>query len=357
MLKHAPEGEFEPVQPPVEPIPETANDERLSKAYGIKGRADAVKRCISSLDPDYTTAGVLSLTNNMRAFGNRSGLFHYYQFDSVNFEAVVTHKDGDTGFGALETNNPDTCDIGAAFKTAYDKARNAIGPVFTDLGAYTVVLEPAAVADLLMFMLIGLNGARYQKGLSFASGLLGQKVFGENVTIRDDVTNPATFQRFFDAEGFRRQPLALVENGVLKNVLYCSKTAQKDNAQPTGHSVGSSGDGGYPLNVVMEGGDSSLPEMISSVKKGILVTHFHYCNYVNPKVLQVTGLTRDGTFMIEDGRVTSPLRNMRFTESLINAFSNITALSRDVRPVPFLSGPALLPAVVIKDFHFTSGQK
>ena len=362
MLAHAPEGEYE--QPPLAPpysddVPETPNDNRLGQKFDIKGRAEAVKGCVKSLGPDYTASGVLSLDRQVSALGDSSGLFRYYAFDSVNFEAVVTHKDGETGFGAVETNNLDNCDIDGAFKIAYEKAKSAskAPPAFADLGAYTVVLEPAAVADLLRFMLIGLNGSRCQKGLSFASGLLGQKVFGENLTIRDDVNNKATFQRFFDAEGYPRKPLTLVEKGVIKNIVHCSKTAKEAGVNPTGHSIGSSGDGGFPLNVIMEGGTSSLPEMIAGVKKGILVTHFHYCNFVNPKTLQVTGLTRDGTFMIENGAVTTALRNMRFTESLLNAFSNIRALSKELSPVGFFGGPALMPAAVIEDFHFTSGQK
>jgi len=130
----------------------------------------------------------------------------------------------------------------------------------------------------------------------------------------------------------------------------------RKSASAQTNALDPAGDGGWPLNAVMDGGEGDLEGMIAWVKKGILVTHFHYCNAVNPKTLQVTGLTRDGTFMIEDGKVTTPLKNMRFTESLPIAFSNITALSKDTFLVGMFGGVALLPAIVIENFHFTSGQ-
>jgi len=356
MLSHAPEGEYEFIPTPPQGKADAGNDTRLAAAFDIKGRAETLKRCIATLGSGFTAAGTLSLGKFMAVYGDSVGNFHYHNYDKVEFEVVVTHKDGDTGYGAVTSNNLDRCDIDAAFKTAYDKAKAAIGPVFADLGAYTVVLEPAAVADLLKFALFDLNGAAYDKGLSFASGRMGERIFGENFTIRDDITNPLTFPRLTDAEGYVRRPLTLVENGVLKNVLYCAKTAKKAGVEPTGHAFGTAGDGGWPLNVVMDGGDGDLEGMIAGVKKGILVTHFWYCNAVNRKTLQITGLTRDGTFMIENGKIAKPLKNMRFTESLLDAFSNIAALSRDTSPVGMFGGVALLPAMVIEDFHFTSGQ-
>lgn len=358
MLAHAPEGEDDFNPPPNEKIADSPTDFRLPEKFDIKGRAEALKLHLPGLGPDYTAAGVLALNRHMNAYGDCGGVFHYNAFDSVEFEVVVTHKDGETGFAAFTASDLGKCDIAGAVKAAHAKAKAAIGPSFAELGPYTVVLESAAVANLVTFMLYGLNAGSHEKGLSFASGLLGQKLFGENITIRDDVSNPATLPMYFDAEGYKRQPLTLIEKGVVKNVVHCSKTAKRAGVAPTGHAIDNTGNGGYPLNVVMEGGDSSLPEMIKGVKKGILVTHFHYCNFVNPKTLQITGLTRDGTFMIEDGRVKNPIRNMRFTQSLLEAFSKTTFLSKTLTPVSLFGGaPALFPAAVIEDFHFTSGQK
>jgi len=362
MLSFAPEGEYEYVAtPPQGEIAPAINDERIGQKLDIKGRAEVLKRCIDTLPADFTAAGALSINTNLGIRGDCDKNFYYNSFDYVSFDVVVTHKDGDTGHGAASANNLDGADIDAAFARALEKAKMAIGPVYADLGAYTVVLEPAAVANLLMYALFGLNGASYDKGMGYAAGRLGEKIFGDNFTIKDDINNPHTFQRKADAEGRRRQPVDLFTNGVLQNVLYCNKTAKKAGKEPTGHALGSmwgaASEGGLPMNIIMQGGDSNLADMIAGVERGILVTHFHYCNTVNPKTLQITGLTRDGTFLIENGKISKPLCNMRFTESLLNAFSNIKVLSKELTPAGMFGGVALLPSVVIENFHFTSGQK
>ena len=362
ILENLPDGEFDisslKTFPLAEGVPDTVNDVRLSKAFGIHGRVETVKQLAESLDPDFTAAGVLSLDCDMRVFGSSDGVFLYHAMDYVNFEAVVTHKDGAAGFGAMISNTLEGCgDISSAFKTACDKAKMSIGPAPADIGAYTVVLEPAAMAELVSYVAYGLNGKEFLSGESYASGKLGEKLLGENVTIRDDVNNPLTFQCYFDAEGHRRAPVTLIGKGVAKTILHDSKTALKAGHRPTGHAVGNRGNGGYPFNLVMEGGDSSLNEMIASTQRGILVTRFHYTNLVNPAAAQVTGLTRDGTFMIENGKIAYPIRNMRFTQSMLEAFCHITALSRDRERIALWGGPGLIPAAKIECFHFTSGQK
>lgn len=202
-------------------------------------------------------------------------------------------------------------------------------------------------------------------GMSYAAGKLGRKLFGENITLWDDVNNPETIQCFFDAEGRRRTPVTLINKGIVENIIHDGKTAFKAGTKPTGHSLGNIrgsshpanmvfyASGGYPINLVMDGGDSSLADMIASTEKGILVTHFHYMNYINPVMAQVTGLTRDGTFLIEGGEIKHPIHNMRFTESMLDAFSNVVALSRERERF----GTSLVPAVKIEKFHFTGGQK
>jgi predicted Zn-dependent protease len=208
----------------------------------------------------------------------------------------------------------------------------------------------------MFYALWGLNGDFTGSGASYASDKLQKKVFGGNITVVDDVNQEGTIPLTFDSEGYRRQPLALIENGVIKNFVHDSKTAHKAGAKPTGHALSVYGSGGFPLNVVMSGGNSSVEEMIKTTERGILVTHFHYTNFVNPKTLQVTGLTRDGTFMIENGKISYPIMNMRFTENLIEAFNSVTAISAERERVGQY-GISLFPAVKIENFHFTSGQK
>ena len=308
------------------------------------------------LDADFSAAGALSLRKQLCVFGNSDGVFLYHNTDYVNFEVVVTHKDGAAGFGGVYTANLKDCNIDGAFRRAYEKAKAAINPVPVNIGSYTVILEPEATAGLVRYLLMGLNGDSFLSGKSFASGKLGEKLFGETITICDDVNNPAILCCPFDAEGRKRIPLTLINNGVVENLLHDSKTAKRAGVPPTGHAVGNAGAGGQPAKVVIEGGDSSLDEMIGSTDKGILVTHFHYINSVNPTKAQLTGLTRDGTFLIENGKIAYPIRNMRFTESMLDAFSNVTGISREHESCSVFGCPVLAPAMRIENFHFTSGQ-
>jgi predicted Zn-dependent protease len=283
-------------------------------------------------------------------------VFHYFSTDSAAFEAVVTHKDRATGFGSSYATRLEDFDVNGAFDRAYGKAQKGVNPKLVDVGAYTVILEPSAIEEIMFFALWGLNGDMTNSGVSYASDKLGQKVFGTNINVMDDVNRQGTVPRTFDVEGYRRQPLSLIENGVIKNFVHDSKTAHKAGVKPSGHAITMSGEGGFPLNVVMAGGSSSVEEMIKTTERGILVTHFHYTNFVNPKTLQITGLTRDGTFMIENGKIAFPVMNMRFTENLTEAFSNVTAISAERERVGQY-GIGLFPAVKIENFHFTSGQK
>ncbi|MDR1704124.1 MAG: TldD/PmbA family protein [Clostridiales bacterium] len=357
ILDNMPDGEFEIIPAPGADVPESPSDPRLAQVYDIKGRAEAVKRNVDRIDKDFTVSGLLSLDRYMRAYGNKDGVFRHYDFDTLTCEVVATHKDGATGFAASMANKLEDCDIDRAFTKALSKAKMAVNPVFAELGAYTVILEPEAVADLMGYALYDLNAENIQDGTSYAAGKLGEKFFGDNIFVEDDVNNPGTYQRFFDVEGHPRKSIKLIDGGKVVNFLYCSKTAQRDGVQSTGHAISSGGNGGYPFNIVMRGGDSSVEEMIAGTKKGLLITRFNYTNTVNPKTLQITGLTRDGTFMIKDGKIAYPVANMRFTEFLTAAFSNVAALSREVVKAGTWGGVGLFPAVKIENFHFTGGQK
>lgn len=348
-----------------EEVPESINDARLSEVFDVRGRVEMIKACVDTLDDDFTAAGIFSLHKNMHAVGTSDGRFLYHYADYVYFDTTVTHRGGATGYGDMTAINLDFCDIEGTFKLAYDKSKASRDPIYADVGPYTVILEPAAVDGLLRFIATGLSGDSYLDGTSFASGQLGKKCFGDNITLRDDVHNPLLIQCFFDAEGFKRKPLTLIRRGVVEAIAHDSRSSRKAGVQPKGHALGQVrgsshpssmifyANGGYPLNLVMEGGDSSLEEMIASTEKGILVTHFHYMNYVDPVTAQVTGLTRDGTFLIEDGIIRQPIHNMRFTESMLNTFSKVTALSQQRKSF----GRSLVPAIRALDFHFTSGQR
>ena len=202
---------------------------------------------------------------------------------------------------------------------------------------------------------ISFSAKDVRTGSSFLTGKLLEKVFGENITIRDDVKNENTMPLYFDFEGYPRTSLNLIEMGVAKELSYDSKTAIADRVSSTGHSFGySSGEGGIPINLVMEGGNDSIEELIKSTKKGLIVSRFHYMNIVDPRQSVLTALTRDGLFLIEDGEIKGAVKNMRFTESMLHAFNNVIGISTERTKVPGAMGFSYVPTLKIEDFHFTS---
>ncbi|MCL2202936.1 MAG: TldD/PmbA family protein [Defluviitaleaceae bacterium] len=353
LLAHVPEGEFEAFPFSQEAVPERANGGALAQSFGTAGRAALIKEGMGHVKDGYTASGALVLDQKTVALGDSKGAFRFAAFDEVSFNTVVTHADGADGAGECisYTSAPD---IIAQFKKAQATAEAARNPVPAQLGAHTVVLSPLAFGDLLTFMAYVLNAKAVDDGFSFAAGKLGQKVFGENLTIRDDVSHPELQPLFFDMESNPRQALPLIEKGIVKNLLYDNKRAAKHGVKPTGHCAQMwGGMGAIPLNVLVEAGTSSLADIIASTPKGIFVNEFHYTNFVNPRNLQITGLTRNGAFLIEDGKLGAPISTVRFTESLLDAFCHITAISSEREKVSGL-GIGLIPAVRIENFHFTS---
>lgn len=182
------------------------------------------------------------------------------------------------------------------------------------------------------------------------NGKFGEKVMGENVTIWDDGLDPAGLPRSFDAEGLPKQRVDMIVNGVAKAVVYDSYTAKKEGKESTGHAVSPIiAYGPMPGNMFMQPGDSSVEEMIASTKRGILVTRFHYTNLIHPILVLITGMTRDGTFLIEDGKITKPLKNLRFTDGVIERLSNVELISKETKREAY----AVVPALKVKGFRFT----
>ncbi|MCL2839757.1 MAG: TldD/PmbA family protein [Defluviitaleaceae bacterium] len=348
LLQFVPDGEFEAFPFPDEPVQESQNGDILFNAFGTESRAKFIKDGMAVIESGFTAAGALNFNRQVIAIGNSKGCFRYTAYDCVTFNIVVTHEDGSAGAGECisYTSVPDILGCFKKAQSTSKAARNAVSP---ELGAHTVVLSPVAFADLINFVCWMMSAKAVDDGASFAKGKLGQKVFGENLTIRDEVGHPELRPWFFDIDANPRKPVTLIDKGVVSSYLYDNVTAARHKVPSTGHSVGS-GEGGYAENLVIEAGNKSMDEIISSTKKGIYINEFHYTNFVNPRNLQLTGLTRNGTFLIEDGKITKPMATVRFTESMLDAFCNITAISSERE----LVGGALVPGVKIETFHFTS---
>ena len=350
LLQFVPDGEFEAFPFSQEAIKDIPVGDSLLKAFGVEERARFVKDGIAVVEPGFTAAGALDFTRVAIAIGDSKKAFRYAASDSVTFNTVVTHEDGTAGAGEC-ISYTDVPDILGAFKKAQNTAKAARNTVSPELGAHTVVLSPLAFADLMSFVCMMLNAKYVDDGASFAIGKLGQKVFGENLTVRDEAGHPALRPLLFDLDGNPRRPTTLIDKGVVSSYLYNNEMAARHNVPSTGHSIGN--EGGFPMNVVIEPGDKSMEEIISSTKKGIYINEFHYTNFVNARNLQITGLTRNGAFLIEDGKLTKPMATVRFTESMLDALCNITAISKDRELVSGWAA-SLVPGVRIENFHFTS---
>ncbi len=318
-------------------------------------RAAYVERIVDmAKEKGVTVAGALSPTVLQTAVANSLGVWACATATRVSMTCIAMSSDS-AGFAREAAVSVADIDPTAIADRAIAKCLESRNPISVPPGEYDVVLEPPAVADMLMYLAFpGFSAGAYQEGSSFMSYGMGQRITGEKITICDDGYDPQGFPMSFDFEGVPKQKVTLIENGIARGVVYDSLTAGKEGKKSTGHSVQAFMPGAIPANLVMAGGDSSLEEMISSTERGILVTRFHYVNPLHPVNTIITGMTRDGTFLIEKGKITRGIRNLRFTESILGAFSRAVALSKQRS----LEGDLLsivCPAMKIEKFTFTGG--
>jgi predicted Zn-dependent protease len=274
--------------------------------------------------------------------------------------------------GWQKANSPDLGNLQPAqlAETAAQKAVESARPQRTSPGKYTVILEPAAVLDIVGFMFYDFGGLSILDQRSFLNNRIGQKVFGENITISDDVTHPLQSGSPFDGEGVPRQRVQLVEQGIVKRLVYARGTAEKMKHSeykdkvgpiaPTGHGFPLPNEmGEAPMNIVF--GEPQAPktvdQMVASTERGVLVTRLWYIREVDPYEKILTGMTRDGTFLVENGKVKHGLMNFRFNESLLHMLSNVEQMSRPVRASGEESFDMVVPAMKVRDFNFTEVTK
>lgn len=311
-----------------------------------------------------TTAGIMANSQTVFAMANSRGLEAYYHETSAEFSVTMLAANSS---GWAKGNSPDIgrLDPVAGARTAAEKARQSAGPAEWPPGAYTVILEPAAVLDLLGFLFWDFGGLSVLDQRSCLTGRLGTKLFGDNIQVSDDVYHPLQSGAPFGGEGLPRQRVALVEDGVVKNLVYARPTAarmQREQpavgAQPTGHGFPLPNEyGEAPLNLVVAGGSATREEMIASTERGVLVTRLWYIREVDPYKKMLTGMTRDGTFRIEHGQITGGIRNFRFNQSVIEMLQNVEALGPAVRASGEESFDMVVPAMKIRDFRFTAVTK
>jgi predicted Zn-dependent protease len=291
---------------------------------------------------------------------NSLGVEAYQKFSDLSLHLIVENEKS-SGYASVVARDPDQLAMDALVQEAVRKTTGE-EPIQIEPGEYEVILEPYAVSELLSFLgYLGFHALAVQEGRSFFSNRFGEKMADEKVTIYDDGLDSGGLQVPFDFEGIPKKRVTFFERGVAKEVTYDSFTAGRDGKESTGHGlIAPNTAGPIPINLFMVGGESSLEEMINSVRKGIYVTRFHYSNVVEPMKAVITGMTRDGTFLITGGEITRPIKNLRFTESILKALSRVTAISKERRICSegtvysrrFVTG-TVVPAIKIEGFNFS----
>jgi len=290
---------------------------------------------------------------------NSNGLIKYQPFSLAGLK-LISAKDHASGFATWASRYIEDLQIEAVVEQAIRKCNLAKNPKPIAPGNYDCILEPAAVAEILQWLsYIGFGAKSFCERMSFLCGRIGDKIMSKDISIYDDGENAEGFANPFDYEGVNKKRVSLIEEGVARGPVYDSEYSYMNEGSSTGHALPPDETiGPLPSNLIMLNGESNLGDMITSLSKGILITRFHYVNgLLNTREAVMTGMTRDGTFLIQDGKIKHALKNLRFTQSILKAFSQIAAISKQRQLIGDLTQdepPCLVPALLIKDFTFTS---
>jgi len=333
-------------------------------------RADAVQKIVSVAQKHkLTTAGIFSTAELVEGIFNSRGLNDWHTQTSSDI-SVTMLADDSSGWQKANSPNITHLDAVTLAEIAARKAAESASPREIPAGKYTVILEPAAVLDIVGFMFFDFGGLAILDQRSFLNNRVGTKIFGENINIYDDVGHPLQSGVPFDGEGMRRQRVHLVENGVVKRLVYARATAEKMKksehrdkvgvVEPTGHGFPIPNEmGEAPMNIVFGAptDPKTVEQMIASTERGLLVTRLWYIREVDPYEKILTGMTRDGTFYVENGKLCDGVRNFRFNESLIHMLSNVEEMGTPVRASGEESFDMVVPAMKVRDFNFTDVTK
>ncbi|MBI4297736.1 MAG: TldD/PmbA family protein [Chloroflexi bacterium] len=311
--------------------------------------------CRRAKEAGLVAAGSISRVVSRVVVANSLGLFAQHASTSAEMTALVM---GDSGSGYAHRLCVDAAQMDAesVAEEAVGRARRGQNPIALPPGEYPVVLQPYAVSDILDFFgYLSFGAQAYHEGRSFMSGKLGQRAMGENIRIWDDGLSLETVPFPFDFEGVPKRRVDFILDGMAKEVCYDSYTAGKEGKESTGHALPPefATFGPMPGHLFLGVGDAPLEDMVSRLDKGLLVTRFHYTRVVEPMRVMMTGMTRDGTFLVERGAIVAPVKNLRFTQSYLEAMNRVEAIGCDARLVRTAGGPNFVPALKIAGWNFT----
>jgi len=354
--KHAPEDPAFPGLPAPHTVASADRYASVLDELDAEHRATAARTIIEQSDAQgLTAAGKIEATDTAVAVANSVGVDTAQAFSSVSATVLSMGADECSGWASFTSGTADALSPSALGDTATRLALRSTRPKTLDPGEYTVVLAPEAVAELVTTLgYLGFSAKSLDEGSSFVTGHIGEQIVSPLVTIVDDALAPFAIGLTFDYEGMPKRRTVLIDKGVAKGSVTDSYWAAKTDSPNTGHALPApNSHGPLPLHLEMEAGDTTIDEMIASVDKGIYVTRFHYVNIEHPVAALLTGMTRDGTFVIESGRITHPVKNLRFTQGAVTALKNVRAVGKDRETVDAMLGPIHVPALLLDGFAFT----
>ena len=341
-------------------LPKTSSivDSRIAKATDECSpgkRAELVRTALTiAKNEKLSLAGALETGTTRIYVGNNHGDISSSSMSEANLNMVLMALDS-SGYAAWMGRDVSVLDIQALTKRAAEKALLSRQPQDLLPGPYTVILEPPALADMLGFLAyLGLGAQSVQEKRSFMLDQFGKQIVNEMITFWDDANDPRTMGMPFDYEGVPKKKVVLIDQGVANAVVYDSRTAAREDKTSTGHALPAPNPHGpMPSNLFLAAGESSLEDMITQTENGVLVTRFHYTNIEEPMRAVITGMTRDGTFLIKNGKLSCGLKNLRFTQSILEALNSVISLGRDARLVEAFLGTCYCPSIKLKGFNFT----
>lgn len=320
-------------------------------------RAQLVKQLIKEVNKrGYEAAGAFKTEESTLLVANSKGVFAFDRGTKVDFNCVIT-RDNSTAHTSFIDSDVNNFNIKKVTNELLETALKNVEQIEIDPGVYTVILSPEAVAEILNYAgYTAFNGKTIMEGKSFICHNQGKKIFQETITVSDDPFDELTMPLPFDSVGYPREKIYLIKDGVVKDGVYDHLTALKYNRKCTGNTLSTeyASFGALPFNLVMEEGDSTIDEMISDTKKGIYISRFHYVNILNPMSIQLTGMTRDGTFLIEDGKLGRAIKNMRFNTSVVDMLKAVDMISKKRQTKEGFVGPTVAPYLRTNNFTFSS---
>ena len=331
---------------------------RATVAVTPEDRARAVRlACDLAINKGQVGAGIFSIGMSQTAVGNSRGLFATYSETHSQF-SITMQEDPAASWAKADSADVREIRPQKLAERASGKAHLAVKTRELEPGRYTVILEPAAVLDLVGFLFYDFASTAVQDKRSCLNDRMGKPLFRKNISIVDDVFHPLQKGAPFDGEGIPRQKVLLVDRGIPRNLVYSRASAKAARRKPTGHGFALPNEyGEAPMNLVFGGGDSTVEKMVASTDRGLLVTRLWYIREVDPYEKVMTGMTRDGLYLVEKGRVAGAVKNFRFNQSLIEMLKNVELMSPAVRAAGEESFEMVVPAMKVRDFHFSEVTK